>query len=500
MPMRSLARNAAAMAAQVVLSALALLVTYWLLMRALRMEEIGLWSLIVGTATVARLGEMGLGGGVLRFVAADTASGLGRRAARTVGMAAAMVTVLAGSLALAAKPVLATYLVRLVPAELDQAALSLLVPTLVSVVLSALANVFLSAIDGCQRMDLRARLMVASSLVQLGAVWFVLPRWGLAGLGLAQLVQSGFLLTGSAICATRLLGQAPGAYFGYDGERLRELVRYGGALQLSALGQLAYEPTLKVMLAAYSGLALAGYVDIATRVLLQFRSVLVSASNAIIPHVAAQAGHGTADPARVRNTYRQSFGLLIYVLLPFFGCVAASLPLALILWKGHYDATLLAVTLLQFPAIWLGTAMSPAYQIFLGIGRIGWIIASHALNTLTLVVLGVVLGSVFAGAGILVAGALAIGLSSLAVIYGFHRTFGVQLGDLLSYRQLPGAALTFGVLAVGATIASNPGIPSQAVLWGLPAVVGLASAVLAWYDPMRTQLLARLTPGARAPR
>jgi hypothetical protein len=65
---------------------------------------------------------------------------------------------------------------------------------------------------------------------------------------------------------------------------------------------------------------------------------------------------------------------------------------------------------------------------------------------------------------------------------------------------LPGAALTFGVLAVGATIASNPGIPSQAVLWGLPAVVGLASAVLAWYDPMRTQLLARLTPGARAPR
>ena len=76
-----LARNAAAMVLQVVLSALVLVATYWLLMNRLTMEEIGLWSLVVGSVLVTRLSEMGLGAGVLRFVAADTAAGQAGRAA-----------------------------------------------------------------------------------------------------------------------------------------------------------------------------------------------------------------------------------------------------------------------------------------------------------------------------------------------------------------------------------------------------------------------------------
>ena len=87
MSRKRVARNAAFSVAQVLLSAAALILTYRILMQSLRIEEIGLWSLIVGSAAVARLSEMGLGAGVLRFVAGDHGAGRLDRAARTVGMA-----------------------------------------------------------------------------------------------------------------------------------------------------------------------------------------------------------------------------------------------------------------------------------------------------------------------------------------------------------------------------------------------------------------------------
>ena len=63
MSLRRLSRNAFAAMAQVVVSAAVLFVFYRFLIRQLGPEEIGVWSLVVASTAVARLGEFGLGGG-----------------------------------------------------------------------------------------------------------------------------------------------------------------------------------------------------------------------------------------------------------------------------------------------------------------------------------------------------------------------------------------------------------------------------------------------------
>lgn len=486
------ARNAAFSMLQVVISAAALLVTYWLLMRALPIAEIGLWSLVVGTTLVARLSELGLGAGVLRFVAGDLGVGRAQSAARTVGMAALAVTVLVGSLAFALEPLLHGYLLSITPRALHPAVAVLLPAALLGVVLATAGNVFLAAIDGCQRMDLRAGLQIGASLIQLGMTWYVLPRRGVEGLGLVQVVQAGSLLAAGAATLVWLLRRPLRDYLGFERARFGELLFYGGGLQLSAIAQLLFEPLLKVLLTTYSGLTLTAYFDMANRIVLQFRAVVTAAYTALVPHIAARSGSGTNVPKRLRAIYCESLALLLAVVLPYFACLAAALPLALTLWKGRFDAAFLAVALLQCLA-WLVNVLNvPAYMLNVGLGELRWNIASHVAMGLTVLGLGWLFGSVFGGEAVLALGAVALGLGSLLVPWAFHRRHNLALSDVLPTRRLPAVVLVLASFAGSSAVAATRTEPGWAVLAGLPAFALAAALMLVWRDPMRERVLTAL--------
>ena len=53
-----------------------------------------------------------------------------------------------------------------------------------------------------------------------------------------------------------------------------------------------------------------GDIDVANRIVLQFRSLIVAAYGALVPHVAARTGDGIAAPAQMRALHRDSSGVL----------------------------------------------------------------------------------------------------------------------------------------------------------------------------------------------
>ena len=496
MSRRQLARNASFSVVQVFVSALSLLVIYRLLMQRLSIAEIGLWSLVIGSTAVARLSELGLGAGVMRFVAADLAAGAGQRAARTIGAAALMVTVLVGLMALLVQPLLLTYLIKLTPLDLHQAVRMLLPAALLGVVLAAAGNVFAVSIDGAQRMDIRAVLQMLSTLVQLAATWYVLPRWGLLGLGWVQVAQAGFLLVSSALTVLILLRRPLRDYAGFDRPRLKELFSYGGGMQLSAIAQLLTEPLLKVLLTAFSGLALTGYYDIANRIVLQFRSVIIAAYNALVPHVAAFSGKGEPHGERLRAIYREASGVLLVVILPYFACVAAGLPLALTLWKGQFDFRLLLVALLQLTAWLVNLLTTPAYMLYLGIGRLRWTVLTHVLVALLTAVLGSSFGWVWGGTGVLAGGAIALAAGSLLVMAAFHRQYSVAWRDQFPLSSMPGMLLMAAAIAASTVIALAQTWPGWPIAIALPLCVGAAAIGLMMLSPLRAKLLAQINlPG-----
>lgn len=492
MSRQRLARNATFSVVQVLLSALAMVLMYRLLMQSLPIEAIGLWSLVLGSANVARLTELGLGAGALRFIAADIGAERPDRAAATVGMAALCVAVLVGGLALLTRPFLFHYLTQATPVAMQNGVEPLLDAALASVVLGSIASVVFSAIDGCQRMDLRAQVQIAGSFVQLGVTWLVLQHYGLAGLGLAALAQVLFQLVIGAGIAKRLLAAPLRSYFAFDRSRLKALFVYGGGLQISGLAQLLFEPLIKVLLTGFSGLALTGYFDMANRIVQQLRGVIVAAYGALVPHIAARTGRGDLDPAQVREIYREACDLLLFITLPYFAVIAAALPLALTLWKGHFDAVFLGVAMIQFGAWLINVMITPAYLLFVALGRLRWNIVSHVVIGLTTLVLGLALGKIAGGPGVLAAGASGLVAGSLVVLIAFHREFRQPFGEFFLARRLPLAALLLVSTACSVAIAVRGAFPGWAWLIAQPVVFGLAALALTWRDPQRAKLQSEL--------
>jgi O-antigen/teichoic acid export membrane protein len=500
---RRLAKNALFSVAQVVLSAFVLFEFYRLLTRHLGVDDIGLWSLVMASTAVARMSEFGLGGGVVKFVAGDIGAGKPGQAARTVAMAVVMVAPVVSMACIALYPALESVLGHAVPEHAIPAALALLPYALAALVAATVANVFLGALDGCQRSDLRAVVQVGAALVQLGAAYVLVPTGGIVSLGPVQLIQAGSLLLGALVLTVIQFRQPISVWVGWDNKRMREIIRYGGGIQVAAIGQLLFEPTTKALLTMFGGLALTGYYEMANRMMLQFRAVIVSAFNTLVPYVAGRMGQTPAsvDADEVRGIYLGAYRLLLVLAVPYYGLIGTVLPILLTFWLGRFEPQFLAVAML----CWLGwvfnTMVGPAYFLYLAIGRLRWTIwtqfAIGSLNAL----LAVVGGWLWGGYGVLVGSTLALAIGSYVAVIAFHIEYRVPARELLPRQSV---ALVFAcvigmVLVHGFAYGWRGAEGWLVVLASMLLLLAAVMARLVWRHPQRIVLLQLLPQWRRAP-
>lgn len=425
-------RNASASIAQVILTAALFFITYRLLFNYLTIEEIGLWALIVGSLAVAKLAEFGLGAGVMRLIAGDIAAGDKDKAALSIGMAVVCSASLVMTIGFIAYPLVLPWVLNVAPKELKPAAEALFFTAALAAAIGTPGSIFLGAIDGCQRMDIRAGIQVAGNVLQLSLTFILLPNGGVAALGYVQIAQAGFLLLAGFSITIYLIGARPSSYWGFDKYRFLEIITYGGSLQLSAIAQIFFEPLAKILLVTFGGLALTGYFEVANRLINQLRGIIVAAYTSVVPYVAARVGSTKMSDHEITSVYEKSVSLLVFGLIPYFAIASAALPLILTLWQGQFDSTLVAVALMLLFGWSINTLNIPAYMIFMALGKVRPLIISHTLIGAFTLFAGLPLGWLFGGIGVLVATVLGLIVGSAQVLYTFHQSFEIPFRTFCS--------------------------------------------------------------------
>jgi O-antigen/teichoic acid export membrane protein len=495
MSLRRLSMNAGAAIAQVVISAGVLFELYRFLLRQIGPEQLGVWSLVVASSAVARLAEFGIGGGVTRFVANDLGAGDRRRAAGTVGMSVLAVAGFIGVVCLGLQPLLHGGLGKLIAdANLLAAARQLLPWALAALWTGAVAQVFLSALDACQRGDLRVAINTAAAVGQLIAAYIMVPAKGLAGLGPVQLIQAALTLIPAAVVLAATLRVAPGAWFAPDRGRFIEIVRYGGSLQISALVQILFDPAVKIMLSSLGALSMTGYYEAANRAVVQFRSVIVAAYQMLVPYLAHRVGSGDLDTPQVRQVYRSVHALLMVIAIPYYAVIAAALPLVLALWLGRHDQAFAVIGLVCLAGWAVNTLIVSAYMLYVATGNLRWTIWSHVLIGVANLALGWLGGRLGGGFGVIAGAMLALVAGSVIVPVFFHREYGIGWrefvpagsGPLIVVSVLGACLLLAGPLYYG-----TPPRASFGQLAGL-AVFSMACAAMVWRHPVAADLVRRL--------
>lgn len=479
---RTILRNALSAAGQTIVRSVVFLVVYRYVLGTLGIEAVGLWSVVLATASSARVSEFGLGASVTRFVAARRAQHdlVGARTCLQTG--ALTVGVLLAVALVVAYPALAWLLPRILPPAAEQDGLALLPYALASVWFNAVAGVWQGGLDGCLRSDLRAGLAIASSFVFMTVVFIAAPSMGLLGLAVAQLVEAVLLATAGWLAVRTVLRGAPWLPIEWNRASLAEMLRYGVKVQAMAVVMLLFDPIAKVWFVRFGGLSAAGYFELAEQLVMRVRAVIVEGNRVLVPVVAGmrELGHD------VRALYVRNATLLVVVLTPVFALVACLIPAAGELWLGGREEMFVAMGVILTAAWFFNSLSAPAYFAFLGAGDLRWLFVGHAVLGLGNLAGGAALGPPFGWMGVLAAFSMSLAVGSLVPVYRYHREHGVRLRDVTTRADAP---LILGCLAVALfALAGDAALAGRGwSAWGrlcVPASAAVLIGLLMWKNPV----------------
>lgn len=188
-----------------------------------------------------------------------------------------------------------------------------------------------------------------------------------------------------------------------------------------------YEPTTKALLSKFGGLSMVGYFEMASRMVQQFRALIVSANQVIVPII---ADFQEKNPERIRSIYLTNYNLLFYLALPLYSLIIIATPLISELWIGHYERIFIIFGILLSIGWFLNTLNVSSYYANLGMGTLRWNVVGHVAIAVLNFILGV-FWTFLDGYGVVIAWFIALSLGSAVICISYHLTDKIPLKELL---------------------------------------------------------------------
>jgi O-antigen/teichoic acid export membrane protein len=364
----------------------------------------------------------------------------------------------------------------------------ILIYVLAYIWLSSIAGLCQAGLDGCHRLDLRNIIAVSAMLALLGLTLLLVPVHGLLGLVYAQILQGCLTLFASWYLLRRQIKELPIFPCHWQYDRFIELLRYGFNFQLANLATLLCDPITKALLSKFGGPILAGYYEMASRMVLQIRSIVVAAIQAMVPAVASL---NDSTPSKIPVFYRNAFQSVAYVSILVFCGIAILASLVSELWLGFFSSEFFVFTMILIIGWSFNTVTAPAFFANIGTGQLIWNTLGQAVIGVLNVLLGWTFGTVFGGVGVALAYLIALLVGSMLILFQFHSRHNILIRSLVGqdFAWLLLVGIAGGWLSFSTYASLRPTIGFVEV-----AVVTLVIFLLfivgpAWFHPMRRILL-----------
>lgn len=494
---RQIVLNAVTTSAQIACNAAILFFLYRFLVRSIGLNGLGIWSLVLATTSVVALANQGFSTSIVRFVAKyaardafDDVSALVQTAELSLGVALAVVLI-------ALYPVAQWALSLVLPHSSVGAAYAILPYAVASLWINVTGSVLQAGLAGheliteCNYVDLGG-----SALYLLLSFAFV-PRRGLLGLGYAQLVQAAVCFLALWILLKRRIPFLPMLPRTWSRTLFREMAGYGAHFQLITVSQSVREPVTKALLTKFGGLGMTGLYDLASRLVVTARELLVQSNQVLIPTISSLQER---DPIVVPAVYEKSYRLIFYLAVPAFTSVVIMSPLVSLIWLGHYEPVFMEFVALLAVGWLVNVLSNPAYVVDLATGALRWVVVGCVLTAFLNAALGIVFGSAFGGTAVVVASVSSLIAGYAIILAAYH------IENRIPSRALVPPQSTC-ILAVSATaiILFLPSFFTQQVssllsTWipfGIPIAL-LTIVASMWIHPMRRRVWSWVTSRAIA--
>lgn len=376
------------------------------------LEAVGVWATLFAWTTLIRLGDAGMANATLRFIAMRDIQTEAQEIRTYVQTGILANGALFAVLAIVGYLVMSPFVPALVGAVHATEAQSILPLLFLSFLLLNISGVILGTLQGLHLGFRRSQISVVGTILQLVAVFFLVPRHGLMGLAIAQIVQYstmalvGWLLVRKAAAISSIVP------WRFDIPAFKDMLSYSLKAQAANIANGLFEPLSKILVAHFGGMAVQGLYELAYKAVALTRNAIASALMASLP---AMTHLGTRHPAETRSLYYRSVKLTTYgILIASLGLVSAS-PLISYLWLGEISANLSLYISLVATGFVFNTIGAPAYNLGLAMGKMRGNIVTAATSIIVLASVGWLLGSTFGVIGTIATVGLCLAANGLAI-------------------------------------------------------------------------------------
>lgn len=475
---------------QVLFVGAVLLILYGYILRTIGIQQLGIWSLILATTSALQISNFGLSGSVVKYVAKYAAREDTESVCRIVQTASVSIGALAAVALFAGYPLIKAILRMIMdPASLELGT-QILPAALLSLWMNMVAGILQAGIDGLQRIYYRNLLMISGSVVFTILCFVLAPRKGLVGLAYAQVINSGFLLVASWVIIRKLIPDLPLVFNHWDRGSFKEIIKYGFNFQVITAVLMLYDPTTKALLSRFGGMSLVGFYEMASRMIQQFRAIIVSASQVLVPAIAEIDEKGEE---RIECLYLRSHKLLVYLSMPLYCLIILASPVISRLWIGYYERTFVALCVLLAIGWFINTLNISAYFFYLGIGKLRWNVVGHLIIGLLNIILGVIFGYLFSGYGVVLAWIISLAIGSLIIIFSFHSIYNISISNVIPsesrFIAICYLIILISFLLLQSRIISIVTLPSGYMLVAFGLISILAVGLPFWFHSGRKELV-----------
>jgi O-antigen/teichoic acid export membrane protein len=422
--------NAISAVFQVAIVGIVYLILYKFILSQIGVKLLGVWSLIIATTSVASIANFGISSSIVKFVSTYNAKKREDLIAKLI-FTSLIFIITTYTLISITIYILGTSLLHFfIEEDYINIALTILPFSLISLIINASSGVFNSAIDGIQKNYIKSYIIIFSSIVLLILSILFTPKFGLLGLVYAQIFQSIFVLISTVFFLKKQSNSFINLRWNWDTILFKEIFSYGSKVQAASALEMTFEPVTKFLLSKYGGLNMVGYYEMASRLVVQLRGLIVSANQVIIPVIAESK---EINPDDIKTLYKKTFSIVLYVNIILTTCIVIMTPIISLTWIGHYENVFVLFLIICSASTFLNISSGPAYFNYMGEGRLNWIVISILISFMINVFLGNFLGLKFGGIGVVIAFNLSLAIHAILLIGSYHKTKRIKMLSLISH-------------------------------------------------------------------
>ena len=404
---------------------------YRYLLRQLGVEMLGVWSVVLSTSSLANLANFGVADSVVRFVAIFLKENDHTRIRQLIFTASLFLGGLFVIIASIIYPFADIILTSVLPAKYLAAGLSILPYSLGCLVLNAINGVYASVLDGMQKNYVRNIVFSGSSILLLVLAYMLVPHYGLRGVAFAQVCQS---LLALLFCLLNVIfyTRFNPLSWNWNKQIFKQIFSYGIKFQFISLAAMLNEPVTKILLGKFGGMAFAGYYEMANRVLMQARGVIVNGTQSLIPVMV----HLSKDLKEVQLFYKKVFSNVLFFSLTAMGVIVISGHFIAFYWIGSYQPVFYNTLVILALSLFINILNTPAYFFYMAEGNLNILIRTHLILGLSNTIVGYCLGYLAGGYGVIYGWFFAVFFGSLYILLIFNKMYDVNFKKLFKTHDL----------------------------------------------------------------